>query len=140
MVSRPRCSTSVPSISIAFNLRLSDVAEVRRGYEDPPTLLIRHQGEPAFALGVVRRQAAREFASPKVRFAMDSPLEGSGFELSVPLLKSAAVWTRANLFRGSTSTEQRRHSQAVRILFLATGVRRRRWMWRHGHGLPTEPP
>ena len=35
MASRPRCSTSVPSISIAFNLRLSDVAEVRRGYEDP---------------------------------------------------------------------------------------------------------
>jgi multidrug efflux pump subunit AcrB len=62
----------VPSISIAFNLRLSDVAEVRRGYEDPPTLLIRHQGEPALALGVVRRQAAREFASPKVRFAIDS--------------------------------------------------------------------
>ena len=72
MVSRPRCSTSVPSISIAFNLRLSDVAEVRRGYEDPPTLLIPHQGEPALALGVVRRQAAREFASPKVRFAIDS--------------------------------------------------------------------
>ena len=40
MASRPRCSTSVPSISIAFNLRLSDVAEVRPGYEDPPTLLI----------------------------------------------------------------------------------------------------
>jgi hypothetical protein len=80
MDSRPRCSTSVPSISIAFNLRLSDVAEVRRGYEDPPTLLIRHHGEPALALGVVRRQAAREFASPKVRFAMDSKLEGRGFE------------------------------------------------------------
>jgi len=78
----------VPSISIAFNLRLSDVAEVRRGYEDPPTLLIRHQGEPALALGVVRRQAAREFASPKVRFAMDSPLEGDGFELPVPRHKS----------------------------------------------------
>src|ERR1700730_3697294 len=85
MASRPRCSTSVPSISIAFNLRLSDVAEVRPGYEDPPTLLIRHQGEPALALGVVRRQAAREFASPKVRFAMDSPLEGDGFELPVPV-------------------------------------------------------
>ena len=51
MASPPRCSTSVPSISIAFNLRLSDVAEVRPGYEDPPTLLIRHQGESALALG-----------------------------------------------------------------------------------------
>ena len=34
------------------------LAEVRRGYEDPPTLLIRHQGEPALALGVVRRHGA----------------------------------------------------------------------------------
>ena len=97
MVSRPRCSTSVPSISIAFNLRLSDVAEVRRGYEDPPTLLIRHQGEPALALGVVRRQAAREFASPKVRFAMDSPLEGGGFEPSVPGAKEPVSFAEGEL-------------------------------------------
>src|ERR1700730_1457279 len=89
MASRPRCSTSVPSISIAFNLRLSDVAEVRRGYEDPPTLLIRHQGEPALALGVVRRQAAREFASPKVRFAMDSPLEGADLPPMIKRKKAA---------------------------------------------------
>ena len=34
-------------------LKLSDVAEVRRGYEDPATYLIRHDGEPALVLGVV---------------------------------------------------------------------------------------
>jgi len=34
-------------------LKLSDVAEVKRGYEDPATFLIRHNGEPAMVLGVV---------------------------------------------------------------------------------------
>jgi len=37
-------------------LKLSDVAEVRRGYEDPPTYLIRHQGEPAIMLAVVMQE------------------------------------------------------------------------------------
>ncbi|MFM9937274.1 MAG: efflux RND transporter permease subunit [Novosphingobium sp.] len=35
--------------------RLADVAEVRRGYEDPPSYQVRHQGEPALMLGVVMR-------------------------------------------------------------------------------------
>lgn len=34
-------------------LKLSDIAEVRRGYEDPPTYMIRHQGEPAIMLAAV---------------------------------------------------------------------------------------
>jgi multidrug efflux pump subunit AcrB len=33
--------------------RLADIAEVKRGYEDPATFLIRHNGEPALVLGVV---------------------------------------------------------------------------------------
>lgn len=33
--------------------KLSDIAEVKRGYEDPATFLIRHNGEPAMVLGVV---------------------------------------------------------------------------------------
>ena len=38
---------------MAATLKLSDIAEVKRGYEDPPTYLIRHDGEPAMVLGVV---------------------------------------------------------------------------------------
>jgi len=34
-------------------LKLSDVAEIRRGYEDPPTYLIRSQGEPTIMLSAV---------------------------------------------------------------------------------------
>ena len=33
--------------------RLSDIAEVKRGYEDPPLYLVRFNGKPAVALGVV---------------------------------------------------------------------------------------
>jgi multidrug efflux pump subunit AcrB len=37
-------------------LKLSDVAKVERGYEDPATFLIRHNGEPAMVLGVVMQE------------------------------------------------------------------------------------
>lgn len=36
--------------------RLSDIAEVTRGYEDPATYLIRHDGEPAMELSVVMQE------------------------------------------------------------------------------------
>jgi len=38
-------------------LKLADIAEVKRGYEDPATFLIRNNGEPALLLGVVMRDA-----------------------------------------------------------------------------------
>jgi multidrug efflux pump subunit AcrB len=38
-------------------LKLSDLAEVKRGYEDPATFLIRNNGEPTVLLGVVMREA-----------------------------------------------------------------------------------
>jgi multidrug efflux pump subunit AcrB len=34
-------------------LRLGDIAEVKRGYEDPPTFLVRHDGEAALVIGIV---------------------------------------------------------------------------------------
>ncbi|HWU32732.1 MAG TPA: efflux RND transporter permease subunit, partial [Marmoricola sp.] len=36
-------------------LRLSDIATVNRGYEDPPTFMVRSGGQPALLLGVVMR-------------------------------------------------------------------------------------
>jgi multidrug efflux pump subunit AcrB len=38
--------------------KLSDIAEVKRGYEDPPTFLVRNDGEPALLLGVVMREGS----------------------------------------------------------------------------------
>src|SRR6266498_3722482 len=45
-----------PIVAAGRTLRLSDIAEVRRGYEDPPTYLIRHQGEPTVALAAVMQE------------------------------------------------------------------------------------
>jgi multidrug efflux pump subunit AcrB len=36
--------------------KLGDIADVKRGYEDPATFLIRHDGEPALVLGVVMKE------------------------------------------------------------------------------------
>lgn len=37
-------------------LKLSDIASIRRGYEDPPTYLIRHRGEPTIMLATVMQE------------------------------------------------------------------------------------
>jgi multidrug efflux pump subunit AcrB len=44
---------NTPIVAAGRMLKLSDVANVSRGYEDPPTFLIRHQGEPTIMLAVV---------------------------------------------------------------------------------------
>ncbi|HEX6722329.1 MAG TPA: efflux RND transporter permease subunit, partial [Burkholderiaceae bacterium] len=41
-----------PATGVASNLRLSDIAEIRRGTVDPPAVKVRHQGKPVIALGV----------------------------------------------------------------------------------------
>ena len=41
-----------PTTGVASTLRLSDIAEVRRDYSDPPVVMVRHQGKPVIALGV----------------------------------------------------------------------------------------
>ncbi|MBB3934123.1 efflux RND transporter permease subunit [Aureimonas phyllosphaerae] len=46
-----------PIVAAGRTLRLSDIAEVRRGYEDPATFRIRTEGEPALMLGVVMQDA-----------------------------------------------------------------------------------
>lgn len=46
---------ALPIVSNAASLRLSDIATVKRGYEDPATFQIRSEGEPALLLSVVMR-------------------------------------------------------------------------------------
>jgi multidrug efflux pump subunit AcrB len=45
-----------PIVAAGRTLKLSDVADVERGYEDPATFLIRHNGDPAMVLGVVMKE------------------------------------------------------------------------------------
>jgi multidrug efflux pump subunit AcrB len=44
-----------PIVVSGRTLKLSDIATVERGYEDPATFLVRNKGEPALLLGIVMR-------------------------------------------------------------------------------------
>src|SRR5436189_729179 len=47
---------TTPVAAQGRTLKLGDIAEVERGYEDPATFLIRNNGEPTLLLGVVMRE------------------------------------------------------------------------------------
>jgi multidrug efflux pump subunit AcrB len=47
---------NTPVAAQGRTLKLSDVAEVKRGYEDPATFLIRNDGDPTLLLGVIMRE------------------------------------------------------------------------------------
>ncbi|UQV43949.1 efflux RND transporter permease subunit [Janthinobacterium lividum] len=45
----------MPVVAQGRTLKLSDIATIKRGYEDPATFMIRNGGEPALLLGIVMR-------------------------------------------------------------------------------------
>lgn len=45
-----------PIVAASRTLKLSDLAEIRRGYEDPPSYIIRHQGEQTILLAAVMQE------------------------------------------------------------------------------------
>src|SRR5438045_2343438 len=45
-----------PVVAGKQSFKLSDIAKVTRGYEDPPTFLVRHNGESALLLSVVMKE------------------------------------------------------------------------------------
>jgi multidrug efflux pump subunit AcrB len=47
---------NTPVAARGRTLKLGDIAEVKRGYEDPASFIIRNNGEPALLLGVVMRE------------------------------------------------------------------------------------
>ncbi|NBC81466.1 AcrB/AcrD/AcrF family protein [Enterobacter asburiae] len=69
-----------PFVAQGKTIRLSDVATVERGYEDPPTMLIRNQHEPALLLGIVMREGWNGLALGK---ALDA--EAAKINDSLPL-------------------------------------------------------
>ncbi|MCK7450037.1 efflux RND transporter permease subunit [Enterobacter chengduensis] len=69
-----------PFVAQGKTIRLSDVATVERGYEDPPTMLIRNQHEPALLLGIVMREGWNGLALGK---ALDA--EAAKMNDSLPL-------------------------------------------------------
>jgi len=71
-----------PIVAAGRTLKLSDIATVRRGYEDPATFLIRHDGEPAMVLGVVMKEGWNALDLGK---ALDAEERGIATDLPVGL-------------------------------------------------------
>jgi multidrug efflux pump subunit AcrB len=49
---------AVPVMANGQTFRLGDIATVKRGYEDPPTFLLREEGKPALGIGVSMQDGA----------------------------------------------------------------------------------
>ncbi|MEG4683763.1 efflux RND transporter permease subunit [Enterobacter cloacae] len=75
-----------PFIAQGKTLKLSDVATVERGYEDPPTMLIRNQHEPALLLGIVMREGWNGLALGKALDAETAKIN-DGLPLGMSLTK-----------------------------------------------------
>lgn len=69
-----------PVVVQGRTLKLSDVATVERGYEDPATFMVRNQGEPALLLGIVMREGWNGLALGK---ALDK--EAASINADMPL-------------------------------------------------------
>lgn len=75
-----------PFIAQGKTLKLSDVATVERGYEDPPVLQIRNQHEPVLLLGIVMREGWNGLALGKALDAETSRIN-DGLPLGMTLTK-----------------------------------------------------
>lgn len=83
-------------------LRLSDIATIRRGYEDPPSYLVRSRGQDAVLLGVVIKQGENGLAVGQ-RLAGFVASERSqlplGMALEVLTDQTQAIASAVNLFQ-----------------------------------------
>ena len=77
---------NTPIASNGRLLKLSDVAQIERGYEDPATFLIRHNGESALVLNVVMQDGWNGLTLGKSLDAAEKSL-GAGLPLGVKLTK-----------------------------------------------------
>ncbi|MCU1788587.1 efflux RND transporter permease subunit [Pectobacterium polaris] len=77
---------NTPIVAQGRTLKLSDVATVSRGYEDPATFLVRNQGEPALLLGVVMREGGNGLTLGKALDAETTKIN-EGMPLGMTLSK-----------------------------------------------------
>lgn len=68
---------STPIVASGKTLKLSEIARVTRGYEDPATFLVRHNGNAAMMLNVVMRERYNGLELGKALQAEQSKLQGS---------------------------------------------------------------
>jgi len=82
-------------------LRLGDIAEVKRGYVDPPAVKVRHQGREVIALGVSMAKGGDIIALGKALTATTAGIAGglpAGIELVQIQDQPTAVATSVNEF------------------------------------------
>ncbi|MGL4318177.1 MAG: efflux RND transporter permease subunit [Pseudomonas sp.] len=83
-------------------LKLADIASIRRGYEDPPSYLVRSHGQEAVLLGVVMASGANGLElGEQLRRFIDSEREGLPLGMSLEVLTNQAnlVASAVNLFQ-----------------------------------------
>ena len=74
-----------PATGVASTVRLGDIATIRRGYVDPATVKVRHQGKPVLALGVSMAKGGdiiRLGRALEARIEQIQPTLPAGIELS----------------------------------------------------------
>ncbi len=83
-------------------IRLSDLATVRRGYEDPPSYLVRAQGQDSILLGVVMSKGANGLAFGERLEAFlerERSLLPLGMELTALTNQTTVIEEAVNLFQ-----------------------------------------
>ncbi|MDD3608138.1 MAG: efflux RND transporter permease subunit [Halothiobacillaceae bacterium] len=104
-------------------LRLSDLGEVRRGYEDPPSFIVRNRGEPAVLVGVVMRSGQNGLELGK-RLSVFEAEANAGLPLGMRLSK---ITDQADAIRSAIETFEGKFVVALVVVaavgFVALGLR-----------------
>jgi len=90
-----------PQTGAASSLRLGDIAEVKRDFVDPPTLMVRHQGKQVIALGVSMAKGGDIIALGKALRTANDTIKSklpAGLELSQIQDQPQAVTRSVNEF------------------------------------------
>lgn len=101
-LSDPERLGSVPIRAGDRLLQLSDIAHIRRGYEDPPSYLVRAGGEDAILLGVVMRQGENglQFGDRLAEFIeQEQSRMPLGMHLTALTNQADAIGQAVNLFQ-----------------------------------------
>jgi len=88
---------AIPVASGGKLLKIGDVAEVTRGYEDPATKQIRHQGEPSIILALVMEKG---FQRPDPGQAAESRRDGDSQRITCRSCSVQGIGSVKGHFRG----------------------------------------
>jgi multidrug efflux pump subunit AcrB len=104
-------------------LRLDEIAKIRRGYEDPPSYLIRAQGEDTILLGVVMRKGENGLELGE-RLSATLEAERDRLPLGISLIQ---LTNQAEIISAAVDEFQEKFLVAVVVVmgvcFLAIGLR-----------------